>query len=87
MKAYNKYNRQYKPENALVIEDKLKDFDPQLLQALLQEIKSTKNWLLIEQKRYSDPIEIAYRDWAIITIDIIINKIRSVIASMVKKDD
>jgi len=42
--------------------DKLKEFEPDLLKALLQELKSTKNALLIEEKRYSDPIEIAYRD-------------------------
>jgi len=57
-----KYDNQFKPENALVGVEKLKDFEPDLLKALLQELKSTKNALLIEEKRYSDPIEIAYRD-------------------------
>jgi len=42
--------------------DKLKRFEADLLKSLLQEIKSTKNALLIEEKRYSDPIDIAYRD-------------------------
>ena len=66
--------------------DKLKRFDTDLLKSLLQELKSTKNALLIEEKRYSDPIEIAYRDWAIITVNILINKILSILKTQ-KVDD
>jgi hypothetical protein len=62
LEKVRKYDNQFKPENALVGVGKLKDFEPDLLKALLQELKSTKNALLIEEKRYSDPIEIAYRD-------------------------
>jgi hypothetical protein len=56
------YNKQFSPENALVGVEKLKEFEPDLLKSLLQELKSTKNALLIEEKRYSNPIDIAYRD-------------------------
>ena len=59
--------------------DKLKRFDTDLLKSLLQELKSTKNALLIEEKRYSDPIDIAYRDWAIITVNVLINKIVNIL--------
>lgn len=52
----------------------------------MQEVKSTKNGLLIEQKRYSTPIEIAYRDGAIITIDIILNKLVNVLKNRVDED-
>lgn len=83
----NLWQHQFKPENPLVIDDKLKDFEPELLKALLQEMKSTKNWLLIEQKKYSTPVEIAYRDWAIITIDILINKVINALSSKVKSED
>jgi hypothetical protein len=58
----NQYNKQYSPENALVGVERLKEFEPDLLKSLLQELKSTKNALLIEEKRYSNPIDIAYRD-------------------------
>jgi hypothetical protein len=54
---------------------------------LLQELKSTKNALLIEEKRYSDPIEIAYRDWAIVTVNVLINKIVSILSRKVKDED
>jgi hypothetical protein len=57
-----RYNEQFNPEIALAGVDKLKRFDTDLLKSLLQELKSTKNALLIEEKRYSDPIDIAYRD-------------------------
>lgn len=67
--------------------DKLKEFEPDLLKALLQELKSTKNALLIEEKRYSDPIEIAYRDWAIVTVNVLINKIVSILSRKVKDED
>lgn len=53
----------------------MKDLDPVSLIALLQEFKSTKNWLLIEQKKCENLIDIAHRDWAITTVDVIINKI------------
>lgn len=62
LRLSNQYNQQFKPESALIIEERLKGFDAATLKALLQELKSTKNALLIEEKRYSDPIEIAYRD-------------------------
>jgi hypothetical protein len=54
---------------------------------LLQELKSTKNALLIEEKRYSDPIEIAYRDWAIITVNVLINKIVNILKTQAVDDD
>jgi hypothetical protein len=53
----------------------------------LQELKSTKNALLIEEKRYSDPIDIAYRDWAIITVNILINKIISILKTQKVDED
>ena len=71
----------------MITEEKLKDFEADLLKALLNELKSTKNWLLIEQKRYSDPIEIAYRDWAIITVDILITKLIGILKNRVTDDD
>lgn len=67
--------------------DKLKRFDTDLLKSLLQEIKSTKNALLIEEKRYSDPIDIAYRDWAIITVNILINKIITILKTQKVDED
>lgn len=67
--------------------DRLKRFDTDLLKSLLQELKSTKNALLIEEKRYSDPIEIAYRDWAIITVNVLINKIISILKTQKVDDD
>ena len=67
--------------------EKLKDFEPDLLKSLLQELKSTKNALLIEEKRCSDPIEIAYRDWAIITVNVLINKIVNILKTQAVDDD
>lgn len=67
--------------------DKLKRFEADLLKSLLQEIKSTKNALLIEEKRYSDPIDIAYRDWAIITVNILINKIITILKTQKVDED
>ena len=86
-KYANQLLQQYNPENALSGVDKLKEFEPDLLKALLQELKSTKNALLIEEKRYSDPIEIAYRDWAIVTVNVLINKIVSILSRKVKDED
>lgn len=83
----DKYLQQFKPENALVGVGKLKEFEPEVLKALLQELKSTKNALLIEEKRYSDPIEIAYRDWAIITVNVLINKIVNILKTQAVDDD
>ena len=87
LQEHQQLDSQFKPENPLVTEQKLKDFDTELLKALLNEIKSTKNWLLIEQKRYSNPIEIAYRDGAIITVDILINKMVSILKNRVTDED
>lgn len=87
MQDSKKYNQQFRPENPLIIEEKLKDFDAGVLKALLQEVKSTKNWLLIEQKKYSTPVEIAYRDGAIITVDIIISKLINVLKNRVTDED
>ena len=86
-KNSNQLLQQYNPENALSGVDRLKEFEPDLLKALLQELKSTKNALLIEEKRYSDPIEIAYRDWAIVTVNVLINKIMSILSRKVKDED
>ena len=58
-----------------------------MLKALLNELKSTKNWLLIEEKKYSEPVEIAYRDWAIITINILITKLVSILNNRVTDED
>ena len=66
--------------------ERLKEFEPDLLKSLLQELKSTKNALLIEEKRYSNPIDIAYRDWAIITVNVLINKIVNILKTQ-KVDD
>jgi hypothetical protein len=62
LRLSNLYNQQFKPENPLILEERVKHFDADVLKALLQELKSTKNALLIEEKRYSNPIDIAYRD-------------------------
>ena len=78
---------QFNPEIALAWVDKLKRFEADLLKSLLQEIKSTKNALLIEEKRYSDPIDIAYRDWAIITVNILINKIITILKTQKVDED
>lgn len=67
--------------------EKLKEFEPDLLKSLLQELKSTKNALLIEEKRYSNPIDIAYRDWAIITVNVLINKIVNILSRKVTDED
>lgn len=67
--------------------DRLKEFEPDLLKALLQELKSTKNALLIEEKRYSNPTEIAYRDWAIVTVNVLINKIVNILKNKVTDED
>ena len=40
----------------------MKGFDAATLKALVQELKSTKNALLIEEKMYSNPVDIAHRD-------------------------
>lgn len=83
----DKYLQQFKPENALVGVERLKEFEPDLLKSLLQELKSTKNALLIEEKRYSNPIDIAYRDWAIITVNVLINKIVNILSRKVTDED
>lgn len=70
----------------MILEEKLKDLEVDVLKTLLQELKSTKNALLIEEKRYSDPIEIAYRDWAIITVNILINKLVNIITRKDKEE-
>lgn len=81
------WEQQFNPENSIIIDQKLKDFEPDVLKALLQELHSTKNWLLIEEKRYTNPIEIAYRDWAIITVNVLIKKVLSALSSMYKSED
>lgn len=83
----NKYDKQFKPENPLLTESKLKDFELDMLKALLNELKSTKNGLLIEEKKYSEPVEIAYRDGAIITINILITKLMSILNNRVTDED
>ena len=70
----------------MILEEKLKDLEVDVLKTLLQELKRTKNALLIEEKRYSDPIEIAYRDWAIITVNILINKLVNIITRKDKEE-
>lgn len=42
---------------------------------MIDTISSTKNVLLLDQKRVTDPVEIAYRDWAIHFCDILLNKL------------
>lgn len=83
----NQYNQQFKPENPLILEERLKGLDAGVLKIILQELKSTKNALLIEEKRYSDPVDIAYRDWAIITVNILINKIVTILKNRVTDED
>ena len=39
----SKYDKQFRPENPLITEERLKDFEADLLKALLNELKSTKN--------------------------------------------
>ena len=83
----NQRLQQFKPECKLLESENIKELEPNELKALLQELKSTKNWLLIEEKRYSDPIEIAYRDWAIITVNVLINKIVNILKTQAVDDD
>ena len=71
----------------MILEERLKHFEADVLKAVLQELKSTKNALLIEEKRYSNPIDIAYRDWAIITVNILINKIVAILKNRVTDED
>lgn len=78
-KGYEAYEHQFKPEAEILVETQLKSMDSELLLAVYREIKSTKNALLIEQKRYSDPIAIAHRDGAIITVDIMLQKIAGIL--------
>ena len=82
-----KYNEQFNPEIALAGVDKLRRYEADVLKSLLQEIKSTKNALLIEEKRYTDPVDIAYRDWAIVTVNILINKIIGILKNKVTDED
>lgn len=82
-----KYNEQFNPEIALAGVDKLRRYEADLLKSLLQEIKSTKNALLIEEKRYTNPVDIAYRDWAIVTVNILINKIIGILKNKVTDED
>lgn len=82
-----KYNEQFNPEIALAWVDKLRRYEADVLKSLLQEIKSTKNALLIEEKRYTDPVDIAYRDWAIVTVNILINKIIGILKNKVTDED
>lgn len=46
---------------------------------MLYEFASTKNALLIEQKKVSTPVEIAERDGAIATVDVIIIKLQKLL--------
>ncbi len=46
---------------------------------MIDAIGSTKNILLLDQKRVTDPVEIAYRDWAIHLCDILLNKLNVMI--------
>lgn len=82
-----KYNEQFNPEIALAGVDKLRRYEADVLKSLLQEIKSTKNALLIEEKRYTNPVDIAYRDWAIVTVNILINKIIGILKNKVTDED
>lgn len=42
---------------------------------MMESISSTKNVLLLDQKRVTNPVDIAYRDWAIHLCDILLNKL------------
>lgn len=53
--------------------------DEEVLLAIYKEFSSTKNALLLEQKKYTDPIQIAYRDWSIIGVEVILRKIEKII--------
>lgn len=83
----NQRLQQFKPECKLLESDTIKELEPNELKALLQELKSTKNWLLIEEKRYTNPVEIAYRDGAIIVVNILIKKVLSVLQQKIKNED
>jgi hypothetical protein len=43
VKNSNLYNKQFRPENPLILEEKLKNLEADVLKILLQELKSTKN--------------------------------------------
>lgn len=43
---------------------------------MIETVWSTKNVLLLDQKRVSNPVEIAYRDGAIHFCDILLNKLQ-----------
>lgn len=73
------YEHQYRPESKLDIEKRLSRFDNETIKALLYEFNSTKNALLIDQKKCRTAEEIAERDGAIATIDIIILKLQHIL--------
>ena len=57
VKNNNQRLQPFRPENPLILEEKLKNLEADVLKILLQELKSTKNWLLIEEKMYSNPMK------------------------------
>jgi hypothetical protein len=59
-----------------MLEKRLSHFDSDVLKALLYEFASTKNALLIEQKKCRTPEEIAERDGAISVVDVIVLKLQ-----------
>lgn len=46
---------------------------------MIDSISSSKNLLLLDQKRVSNPVDIAYRDWAIHFCDILLNKLQAML--------
>lgn len=58
----DRYLKQYRPEGVIHLDRQLKSMDEEVLLAIYKEFSSTKNALLLEQKKYTDPIQIAYRD-------------------------
>lgn len=59
-----------------MLEKRLAHFEPEVLKALLYEFTSTKNALLIEQKKCRTAEEIAERDGGIAVVDVIILKLQ-----------
>lgn len=84
--GWKRWEHQYQPEQEILVEVGLKAMEVEILLALYKEISSTKNALLIEQKKYSDPIAIAHRDGAIITVDILLYKLNTLIKSKSKEE-
>lgn len=83
----DRYLRQYRPEKEVYLSSQLKGLEADILLLLYREFSSTKNALLIEQKKYSDPVEIAHRDGAILGVDVLLRKLNTLIMEKREKEE